>query len=554
MVSLASRSPIPQQPALPRRERMSFGGFLQTMTTLTGTPRAPPPPPSRDPWVGEAPSSACRVSPPPLPALPAAFGKPFATAAERHRRGERWCTASRPQRVRRKAQVVLPPLSKLQIVLKITFGAAACAAVVRSLMEGARNRRIDAEINHKLQVKSIKSAARRAIRHWDSQAPLWYKVVDSVLTILSFVAFCTILFLRGAHLVESPQRYGLYMLVQGMFYFIEIFFVVDYMCRFWSRKGMRSEWFVRGQSLVDLLALLGAFIPWLPDAMSCLRLLRLMRLVRRWRDKCPLSVSSAEVPATVRLIAALTLVLLQLGSTLTVAACVLWEVEGINKLNSNLWNFGDAVYYMLCVFTGQGCPFPPATPRGRLVSSVAILVGLCVVPLSLAELIFGLRLSGAEMLVPSTSSGRAGFSADEERKFWAVQLRRLDRLYDAGLLSQGEALQLREMVLGRQPRLAILCQAYGKFDVDNDSLDDEDTAEESSVQRFAHELRAELFLHGRKMDQGGIPRAQSQGFGLAQILNGFSRPSVQSSTALRTVPKQSVAIQPLNGNAAVRAL
>ena len=191
--------------------------------------------------------------------------------------------------------------------------------------------------------------------------------------------------------------------------------------------------------------------------------------------------------------------LLQLGSTLSVMAAIFWQVEGGAKGGSpSLLSLGDAYFFMLNVFTGEGMPFLPLTVGGKVVAAFGIIVGLCTIPLSLAELISGLGLQSAggdgdrvTSVVPDTS----GVVPPAERAFWARQLKRLDALREAGLLLPREASLVRHLALCRDSRLALLCEAYAEMPV-IEAAEGADPGEgglqPTAQRRFSQELRVEL--------------------------------------------------------------
>ena len=68
-------------------------------------------------------------------------------------------------------------------------------------------------------------------------------------------------------------------------------------------------------------------------------------------------------------------ILVSAVGTLSISAGLLWRVEGKNGINPSINSFGDALFYMLNVFTSQGAPFPVMSTQGRFVTAAAILIG-----------------------------------------------------------------------------------------------------------------------------------------------------------------------------------
>lgn len=331
---------------------------------------------------------------------------------------------------------------------------------------------------------------RQRIRLWESTPPWWYEALEVAMALLSFGLFLALL--------AGIPRGGIRRACVNADMVVDAMFILDYICRFWARRGMRLEWTLRGQPLCDLLATVGAASERVPHAFVCLRGLRLLRLVRRWRIRARRQ-RNGRASAAVVLATSLFTVQLQLGSTLSVMAALFWQVEGGATGGSpSLASLGDAYFFMLNVFAGEGMPFLPLTVGGKVVAAFGIIVGLCTIPLSLAELISGLGLQsvgGDGNRVTSAVPAPTGVVPPAERAFWARQLNRLDALREAGLLLPREASLVRDLALCRDPRLALLCEAYAEMPL-NKAAEGADTGERglraTAQRRFSQALRVEL--------------------------------------------------------------
>lgn len=214
----------------------------------------------------------------------------------------------------------------------------------------------------------------------ESSPPAWYQAVEATLVGTGVVYFCIGESVPGNARVFEVE-------VEDV---INVVFLIDLLLRGWA-NGFEFQWLIKGPTVIDLLSCLPILDIALPSAelplgLSVLRFVRAVRLI-----KATARVAGQDGREQMSVVLSVVKVLVTVVGTLSIAATLLWRVEGGNGLNPELKTLRDAYYYMLNIFAQQGAPFQVVSPEGQFVTALAMVTGLVTIPLEVAELISALR-------------------------------------------------------------------------------------------------------------------------------------------------------------------
>eukprot|EP00439_Symbiodinium_sp_Y106_P026832 s1765_g3.t1 len=231
-------------------------------------------------------------------------------------------------------------------------------------------------------VEELKGFLRSVEKH----PPPKYQALEAMLIGICIACFC----LDGSSDEEESIRA---LTVEDA---TNLIFCLEYLSRAWA-NGFSMRWFFKGSSVIDLLSCLPivekvASLDPSSEMSLELTLLRSVRFLRIFRLlKSTAMVEDRNGRKRRSLSLSVMRILVSAVGTLSISAGLLWRVEGKNGINPSINSFGDALFYMLNVFTSQGAPFPVMSTQGRFVTAAAILIGVLSLPVQVSELLSLLR-------------------------------------------------------------------------------------------------------------------------------------------------------------------
>jgi len=249
--------------------------------------------------------------------------------------------------------------------------------------------------------------------------------------------------------------------------FAALAFAVDYVLRWYSR-GLRPDFLLSKYMIADLLSLLAFTSPSLD-----LNFLRLLRTVRIYRLLQPLKVrkvykifgiqSEEALPRPSQLVT-----LRAFGAVFTllfITAGLVYTAE--NGVNPQFQNFFSAFYFSVTALSTVGFgDIYPITETGRLIVSLAIPIGLCLVPFQAGEVAAAFA---EEERLKSLKYQRKQASKDEQIA------RLIDSLERERSKTSSNALRLemlQDLQSQRTKPVQELRELFNKYDADgNGSID-----------------------------------------------------------------------------------
>jgi len=239
------------------------------------------------------------------------------------------------------------------------------------------------------------SALQQSVRVIETDPPPWYQALETTLIGTAVFCFCFGESSGNARYFEADPYFSYFSGGISVEDAINFIFAFELIVRAWA-NSFQNQWFLKSSSIIDLIScmpILDRVFPLtpsyeLPLELSVLRSLRFVRVARLLKTTARVASKDGKQEMSIGL--SVVKVAVSFVGTLSIAASLLWRVEGRNGLNPNLNALSDAVFYMLNVFTSQGAPFPVVSTEGKFVTSVAILVGLFTIPISVGELLSAL--------------------------------------------------------------------------------------------------------------------------------------------------------------------
>eukprot|EP00933_Yihiella_yeosuensis_P045289 TRINITY_DN40653_c0_g1_i1.p1 TRINITY_DN40653_c0_g1~~TRINITY_DN40653_c0_g1_i1.p1 ORF type:complete len:466 (+),score=83.34 TRINITY_DN40653_c0_g1_i1:19-1416(+) len=254
------------------------------------------------------------------------------------------------------------------------------------------------------------SRTRLLIQTFEKKPPEWYQALEMALVGTAVACFCYAESVPSqAQLFAADPYFSYASGYVSLEDVINTFFIVEFLLRAWANK-FRLEWLTSQKAIVDFLSCLPildrAFLltPG-PDLMFQLDILRSLRMLRIVRCMKPITTSTEDGPPPLGLV--IIKVAVTVVGTMSIAASLLWRVEGRNGQNPNMKSLSDAFYYALNVMTSQGAPWPAVSRDGKLITSLGIVIGLVTVPVAVGELITTLGLRPRKDPLPEDASADA---------------------------------------------------------------------------------------------------------------------------------------------------
>jgi voltage-gated potassium channel len=164
---------------------------------------------------------------------------------------------------------------------------------------------------------------------------------------------------------------------------ILMIFALEYLLRFWCAET-KIKYFFSLYSIIDLMAILPAFLGIVDINISFIRLLRwfrILRLIRFIKGKTLFGRISTEDSVIFARI------LFTLFAIIFIYAGLIYQVE--HPVNSKVFHtFLDAVYFSVVTMTTVGFgDVTPVSQVGRLLTVSMILTGIALIPWQLGDLI-----------------------------------------------------------------------------------------------------------------------------------------------------------------------
>ena len=211
----------------------------------------------------------------------------------------------------------------------------------------------------------------RVIFGTETPAGKWFDII-LIIVILTSVAIIML-----DSIPELHGQYGAQFLqVEWLF---TILFTVEYLIRLWCVPNRRG-YVLSIYGIVDLLALLPTYLSLLlPQAAPLLviRLLRILRIFRVLRLLTLLDEANVLARALQRSARKIFIFFSLVIILATIFGCLIYVVEGPEKGFSNI---PESVYWAIVTITTVGYgDLVPATPLGRAISAIGMLIGYAVI-------------------------------------------------------------------------------------------------------------------------------------------------------------------------------
>jgi len=126
-------------------------------------------------------------------------------------------------------------------------------------------------------------------------------------------------------------------------------------------------------------------------------------------------------------------------------------------------SFEDALVYMVCIFAGRDPPWYPDKPQAKLTSAIATCCGVIFIPFLISR---SLEVFMPSMMKDNKKAMLAqatvqSIAEDDGLTTWVAVIRRIDALDSGGLLTLGEANEIRRLCLARDDKVKMLDLCYG---------------------------------------------------------------------------------------------
>lgn len=237
-------------------------------------------------------------------------------------------------------------------------------------------------------------------------------------------------------------------------------FFVDYIARWWSR-GLRFDYLLTPSMFFDFISIVPfllrglAQIPGLAALdLSFLKLLRVLRIYRlfrpgafRWVVRFLLPFDRTETADQLaQEIRPYQLQVIQTGGVLFtlifITAGLIYEAE--HGVNPEFPDLPSAIYFSIVALSTVGFgDFAPVTPAGRSITSVCIILGLCIIPFQ-ASLVASAFAEEERLKEAREAAGRA---ADTDAILSSLAETRAQLAWDAARIAELEDLEREERYL-----------------------------------------------------------------------------------------------------------
>lgn len=174
--------------------------------------------------------------------------------------------------------------------------------------------------------------------------------------------------------------------------FISSIFVVEYLLRFYS-QGLDPRYLLRKAMLIDFVSIFPLFVAqgFVSDAFE-LQFVRLLRVLRILRLERLVEEDTFRRFFLGRADAAYAEYKLRIAQIVFTLASIIWVTSGLiydaeHGSNPQFQTYFDALYFSIVSLTTVGLgDLAPRTPLGKLTISLAILVGVAIIPFQLGQL------------------------------------------------------------------------------------------------------------------------------------------------------------------------
>jgi len=275
-------------------------------------------------------------------------------------------------------------------------------------------------------------------------------------------ALGTVCFVTGVVEPELGRTYHVNVLED----IVNVSFFVKFVLLFWT-QDFKVPWLFSGKGALDLASCLPVFCiparllggPSLERTADLLQIGRFLRLLREALPSDDGKVHDYEVPIGQQVFS----VLLALLGTVVVSAAVLFSFENPVDQVTIVRSFEDSLVYMVCIFAGRDPPWYPEKPRAKLASAIATCCGVIFIPFLISR--------SLEVFMPSMKKDNEkarlalamaqSIAEDDGLTPWVAVIRRIDALDSGGLLTLGEANEIRRLCLARDDKVKMLDLCYG---------------------------------------------------------------------------------------------
>ncbi|KAK4537100.1 hypothetical protein CDCA_CDCA11G3125 [Cyanidium caldarium] len=190
-------------------------------------------------------------------------------------------------------------------------------------------------------------------------------------------------------------------------------FVVEYLLRFYS-QNLDPRYLLKKAMLIDFVSIVPLFVVQRlsPDAFE-FGFVRLLRVIRILRLERLVEEDTFRNFFLGRADTAYAEFKLRIAQIVFAVASIIWVTSGLiydaeHAVNPQFQTYFDALYFSIVALTTVGLgDVAPRTPLGKLVISVAILVGVAVIPFQLGQL-------GRALFAQSSTSSEADAANEDE--------------------------------------------------------------------------------------------------------------------------------------------
>lgn len=205
------------------------------------------------------------------------------------------------------------------------------------------------------------------------------KVIDIIILLLN-LTLC-LLFVIDTY---TPDRSHI---ITNIDSFIVSILIVEFFVRLYASKD-RIKFLFSPYTIIDVVSILPTLIGWFApvDTLRFLTLLRVLRIFRVLRFLRFLETDEfffgSVADYTLRLFRLFT----SIGILFFITAGLVYSFE--NQANSDITNFGDALYFTVVTLTTVGFgDITPITGIGRFITAIAIVAGIIIIPWQASKVI-----------------------------------------------------------------------------------------------------------------------------------------------------------------------
>jgi voltage-gated potassium channel len=221
------------------------------------------------------------------------------------------------------------------------------------------------------QQTALQEKVFRVIFGTETPAGKWFDII-LIVVILTSVAIIMLDSIPRLHAVYG----ALYLQIEWVF---TILFTIEYLTRLWCTPNRRG-YVLSLYGIVDLLALLPTYLSLLLPQAAPLLIIRLLRILRIFRVLRLLTLlnEANELAVALRNSGRKIFVFFTMMMIITtIFGCLLYVIEGPEH---GFASIPGSIYWAIVTITTVGYgDMVPATPLGRAISSVGMLIGYAVI-------------------------------------------------------------------------------------------------------------------------------------------------------------------------------